>query len=106
MKESFNIGPQSIPSSITQQEALDFCYAPSLWPDIKNFKMYSLEYYKAMEKLALKIMRALALALNLDNIFFDSYIDQPISALRMLNYPPIKNKVLPKQHYFTIYCKW
>ena len=97
LKESFNIGPQSIPASITQQEALDFCYVPSLWPDIKNFKMYSLVYYNAMEELALRLMRALALALNLDNIFFDSYVDEPISALRMLNYPPIKNKVLPKQ---------
>jgi len=97
LKESFNIGPQLIPDSITQKEALDFCYVPSLWPNISNFKTYSLEYYNAIQNLASRIMCALALALKLEHTFFDSYINEPISALRMLNYPAIQNKVLPKQ---------
>ena len=97
LKESFNIGPQSTPDSITQQEAMDFCYVPSLWPDIPHFKTYSVEYYNAMQNLASRIMRAFALALKLKHTFFDPYINEPISALRMLNYPAIQNKVLPKQ---------
>ncbi len=40
-----------------------------------------------MENLAARIMRVFATALGLDEHFFDSYVDAPISALRALNYP-------------------
>jgi len=96
LKESFNAGPLSIPSSISNKEALEFCYAPSLWPDILNFKKYWSDYYYSMQDLSLRIMRAFALALNLDEKFFDIYINENISALRALNYPPI-HQILPKQ---------
>ena len=97
LKESFNAGPVSIPKSIIQKEALEFCYAPSLWPEIPNFKYYWIKYYNSMQDLSFRIMRALALALNLDQNYFDPYINEPISALRALNYPSIKNMVLPNQ---------
>ena len=87
LKESFNAGPLSIPKSVNQKEALEFCYAPSLWPEISNFKNYWIEYYNSMKNLASRIMRALALALNLDENYFNPYINEPISALRALNYP-------------------
>ena len=97
LKESFNAGPISIPKSVNQKDALEFCYAPSLWPEISNFKNYWIEYYNSMQNLAWRIMRALALALNLDENYFNSYINEPISALRALNYPSLQDIVLPNQ---------
>ena len=96
LKESFNAGPLLIPDSISDKEALEFCYAPSLWPEILNFQKYWSEYYNSMQTLSARLMRSFALALNLDETYFDQYIDKNISALRALNYPPVQ-KILPKQ---------
>ena len=46
-----------------------------------------------MEKLADRIMKVFAYALNLDQNYFSKYIDNPISALRALHYPSIKKNV-------------
>ncbi len=43
-----------------------------------------------MEKLAQRVMSAFAEALGLENSYFDSFIDHPISALRALHYPATK----------------
>ena len=88
LKESFNGGPQSVPTDIVDPQALGFCYAETIWPDEpEGFKQAWSAYYSAMEDLAERIMRVFAVALDLPEAFFDSYIDQPISALRALNYP-------------------
>ena len=88
LKESFNGGPIRKPIHITDPDALAFCYAQTIWPtQPKNFKLAWEAYYKEMEILASKIMKIFAVALNLDETFFESYIDEPISALRALNYP-------------------
>ena len=97
LKESFNGGPLKPPIKIKNKDALNFCYAPTIWPNINNFKTFWSAYYKEMEKLAERIMKVFALALNIDENYFESYIDNPISALRALNYPSIKRNVLPKQ---------
>jgi isopenicillin N synthase-like dioxygenase len=88
LKESFNGGPLAVPSGMTDPEALGFCYAATLWPDAPGgFAEAWKTYYRAMEELAARIMRVFAVALQLDEDFFETYIDAPISALRALNYP-------------------
>ena len=88
LKESFNGGPSTAPPGMTDREALDFCYAATIWPERPaDFKAGWQAYYGAMEDLAARIMRVFAAALDLPETFFDSYIDAPISALRALNYP-------------------
>jgi isopenicillin N synthase-like dioxygenase len=73
---------------MTDPEALGFCYAATLWPDAPGgFAEAWKTYYRAMEELAARIMRVFAVALQLDEDFFETYIDAPISALRALNYP-------------------
>lgn len=95
LKESFNGGPLSRPESMTDPEALAFCYAETIWPDAPDgFREAWTAYYKAMEDLAARIMRLFAVALDLPADYFAPYLDAPISALRALNYP--QQTVAPK----------
>ena len=88
LKESFNGGPLQTPTKkIKDGRAYEFCYQPTIWPEIDGFKEAWTNYYLEMEKLAARIMSAFAEALNLEPYFFDKYLKCPISALRALYYP-------------------
>jgi isopenicillin N synthase-like dioxygenase len=95
LKESFNGGPAAAPAGMTNQQALTFCYAKTIWPETpEGFRRAWRAYYSALEDLAAKIMRLFAAALSLEEDFFDRYIDAPVSALRALNYP--EQTIAPK----------
>ena len=97
-KESFNGGPARAPRGLTDPEALGFCFAPTIWPDApEGFREAWSAYYAAMEDLARRIMRAFAVALDLPEDFFSSFIDAPVSALRALNYPALPRPPKPGQ---------
>ncbi|QPM91211.1 isopenicillin N synthase family dioxygenase [Pseudooceanicola algae] len=88
LKESFNGGPLTIPPGETDPDALAFCYAPTPWPAApEGFRAAWEAYYSEMEQLAARIMQVFAVALDLPEDHFAGVIDQPISALRALNYP-------------------
>ena len=38
LKESFNGGPLHTPDDILDPQAYDFCYQPTLWPELDGFK--------------------------------------------------------------------
>jgi isopenicillin N synthase-like dioxygenase len=86
LKESINGGPFRVPVG-ANPDALGFCYQPTLWPDLPDFKDAWQAYYTAMEDLAARVMRAFAVALGLDDNHFDPFIGHPISALRARHYP-------------------
>lgn len=88
LKESFNGGPASAPPGMDDPEALEFCYAKTIWPNaLAGFVDAWRAYYGSMEALAGRIMRVFAVALELPETHFEPFIDAPISALRALNYP-------------------
>ena len=97
LKESFNGGPLTIPKNIKDPAAYEFCYQPTLWPKIDEFKKTWETYYAAMEDLAKRIMAAFAEALGLESSYFDRFISNPISALRALHYPTITDAIIEKQ---------
>ena len=97
LKESFNGGPLNIPKNIKDPAAYEFCYQPSLWPQIDGFREIWESYYSEMESLAKRIMVAFAEALGLESSYFDSFINNPISALRALYYPETKDIIIDKQ---------
>ncbi len=98
LKESFNGGPLSAPPGLADPDAIGFCYAPTIWPgEPAGFVDAWQAYYRAMEDLAARIMGVFAVALDLDENFFAPFIDQPISALRALNYPEPREAPLPGQ---------
>ncbi|MBQ2260976.1 MAG: isopenicillin N synthase family oxygenase [Loktanella sp.] len=96
LKESFNGGPLRVPADASA-EAMDFCYQPTLWPDLPGFRAAWEDYYAAMEDLAARVMRAFAAALHLPDGYFDPFIGHPISALRALHYPATRGVPLDKQ---------
>ena len=88
LKESFNGGPLRVPQGLSDPEALNFCYAATIWPEQPmGFREAWTRYYAALEDLAARIMRVFAMALGLPDSYFDRFLDAPISALRALNYP-------------------
>jgi isopenicillin N synthase-like dioxygenase len=88
LKESFNGGPLGIPPNQTDPDALAFCYAQTIWPDQPAaFRAAWQAYYREMERLAARIMDVFADALELERGFFTPFINEPVSALRALNYP-------------------
>lgn len=86
LKESFNGGPLVVPVGASQ-DAMDFCYQPTPYPELDGFRAAWDAYYAQMEGLAARIMVAFAAALKLPDDFFAPHIGYPISALRALNYP-------------------
>ncbi|MGB1152632.1 MAG: isopenicillin N synthase family dioxygenase [Paracoccaceae bacterium] len=97
LKESFNGGPLHTPDDILDPQAYDFCYQPTLWPELDGFKAAWTAYYGEMEQLATRLMSAFAEALKLERTFFNKFIDAPISALRALNYPATQGEIAAKQ---------
>jgi isopenicillin N synthase-like dioxygenase len=95
LKESFSIGPlQHAPHTGNEPDAA-FRFAENVWPkEPEHFREAWSAYYRALSELAARIMRVFALALELPEGFFDGMIDDPISAMRALNYP--HQSVAPK----------
>ncbi len=75
---------------MTDADALSFCFADNIWPEGQaDFRAAWEAYFTAMTDLARRIMRAFAEALSLDTHFFDASLQNPISAMRALNYPAL-----------------
>ena len=60
--------------------------------ELPKFNIVGKEVYKTLEKTAKYVLRALALHLNLEENYFDSYIKNGNSILRPIHYPPIVNE--------------
>ncbi len=63
--------------------------------ELPNFNEVGKEAYKMLEKTAKYVLRALALHLGLEEMYFDNYIHNGNSILRPIHYPPIKEE--PKE---------
>jgi isopenicillin N synthase-like dioxygenase len=97
LKESFSIGPSDVPDEdYYHNAAAGSHFAPNVWPPenlLPGFQDAYREYFAAMSELACSMMRLFALALDLDEHFFDDRIDRHISMFRTLSYPDIKAEV-------------
>ena len=63
-------------------------FAPNIWPEgVPELRETWTEYYHAMEKLSQSLMRLFALALELDEFWFDSKINKHMTNFVVSNYP-------------------
>ncbi|XGV96949.1 MAG: isopenicillin N synthase family dioxygenase [Leptolyngbya sp. BL-A-14] len=58
------------------------------WPNLPGWREPLEAYFTLMLDLSTQLMRALALSLDLDEHYFDPMIDNSMSVLRLLHYPP------------------
>jgi len=99
IKESFTIGLVDVPDDPYHRgPAAGHHFAPNLWPARPpGLAAAYADYYRAMEHLARVVMRMFALALGLDEDYFDSRCDRPFSVMRVLHYFDQTTEPLPGQ---------
>jgi isopenicillin N synthase-like dioxygenase len=100
IKESLSVGPidvVSVDPYFTGANAWPH-FAPNLWPaKPAELKPIWTEYFRALDSLSTDLMRLFALALNLDEHYFDRAIDKGISVMRVLRYPKQTSEPLAGQ---------
>lgn len=87
--EAFNVGRE-----FTDAEVDDYVapvratyFAPNVWPDAPvGFRETWLEYWTAVEQVAMTIMRVAGLALGVGEEYFVPFVDRSISVIRANNY--------------------
>ncbi|WP_349929815.1 2OG-Fe(II) oxygenase family protein (plasmid) [Acinetobacter sp. A1-4-2] len=60
---------------------------PTLWPEAPNFKAVVSQYYSHLREISQQIFAAFALALGIEEDFFDGKITDAPSQLRLIHYP-------------------
>jgi isopenicillin N synthase-like dioxygenase len=92
LKEYYHFGRESWPDEpyYTCDEGKRY-FIPNLWPEQpQGFAEVAAQYYAHMERLTSEMMRLCALALHLDEEFFEDKIDRHITAMRINYYPAQK----------------
>jgi len=89
LKEFFAIGPVDVPDEPYYRAPAAYpSFAPNVWPERPAaLRAIYTDYYRAMERLAARLMAAFALALDLREDFFHDKTDRHISGIRVINYP-------------------
>ncbi|WP_213880540.1 2-oxoglutarate and iron-dependent oxygenase domain-containing protein [Pseudomonas sp. dw_358] len=85
-KEAFDIGyevPADDPLFLAKTPLL----GPNHWPEVPGFKASVQAYYAAVFALGRKLFGGFALALGLEETYFDAMVTRPPSKLRLIHYP-------------------
>ncbi|CEL02007.1 hypothetical protein ASPCAL01583 [Aspergillus calidoustus] len=97
LSESFDIGyeiagdpSKSLSTDILPSDPFEL-YGGNQWPDdsvLPGFRTTYLAYFRACLALSRKLLRTFALALDLDEGYFDGFVTFPGCMSRLLHYPP------------------
>lgn len=99
LREQFYIGPlENWSAQYKQYPDAAFLYAPNIWPETPaDFRPIFSAYYTALERLSKDMMRLFALALDMEEAFFDDKIDRHFATLPANDYPALGYEPLPDQ---------
>ncbi|WP_237151759.1 isopenicillin N synthase family dioxygenase [Oryzibacter oryziterrae] len=88
LHESFDIALE-VPADDPDVLAGKVLYGPNQWPEGKpEFRAALSAYHAEMIKLSHHLLHAFALALGLEETYFDALVDKPLATMRILHYPP------------------
>jgi isopenicillin N synthase-like dioxygenase len=91
LKEFWHIG-REIPRDSKYADVMP----PNLWPDeVPGFREYGYGLYEALDALGRRVLRALALHIDLPEAWFEDKVDFGNSILRPIHYPPITTPDVP-----------
>jgi isopenicillin N synthase-like dioxygenase len=98
LREQFFVGPlDDWAAQFRRFPGAAKVYAPNVWPATPGFREVFTAYYRAQERLARDLMRIFALALGLDETWFDAAIDRHFSTCPSNYYPEPTGEPLPDQ---------
>lgn len=87
LKECFDLGPET-PGRNTP------FFGSNQWPaSLPSFEKDMMAYHDAMVQLARTILRGVAISLDLPESYFETKMQDPISVLRLIHYPPQSGRV-------------
>jgi isopenicillin N synthase-like dioxygenase len=88
LKEAFFIGTEIGPDHPYAGKAIRG-YGSNQWPDgMPGLREDVLAYHAAISDLSMRVVRLIALSLDLPRDYFDPMFDMPNTTLRLLKYPP------------------
>lgn len=91
LKEFWHIG-REIPRDSKYADVMP----PNLWPtEVPEFRTRGWALYEALDALGRRVLRALALHIDLPEDWFEDKVDQGNSILRPIHYPPITALEVP-----------
>lgn len=99
VKAAFNIGLDMSPDHPEVLAGKPF-RGVNRWPDqvaLPAFRVTMLTYFEVCHVLGMRLHRALAHDLGIAENFFDDKLDQPLTTLRLLHYPPRPERSEPGQ---------
>ena len=99
IQEAFAFGPDRTADFVTKVDpASAQMYTPNIWPERPHdFRHTMVAYYDAMSGLASDVLRAMTMALDVDETFFADKFDRAASVARMIRYPAVTQAPLPGQ---------
>ena len=99
LKEFFHVGPVDTSDDPYYTSALGRRhFEPNLWPATPaGFEHAATGYYRVMSDLVVFLMRLAALALEVDERFFDDKVDRSIGTMRLNYYPAQPVAPIPGQ---------
>jgi isopenicillin N synthase-like dioxygenase len=68
-------------------------YGPNQYGELEGFAQQMNQHYGLLMAVAKRLLKAMAIALKQPNDFFTQYLDDHISVLRLLHYPPRSDNV-------------
>ncbi len=89
LKEFFHIGPVDVTNDpyYTSEVGRQY-FLPNIWPTVpSDFQRVATVYYRSMNRLLIFLMRLTALALDLEETWFDERVDRSIGTMRLNYYP-------------------
>jgi isopenicillin N synthase-like dioxygenase len=99
LKEFFHVGPVDVTDDpyFTSAQGRQF-FLPNLWPARPaGFAHAAIAYYRTMDGLVVFLMRLAALALGVDERFFDDKVTRSIGTMRLNYYPRQQEAPAPGQ---------